>query len=358
MVTTIALFLPNWVGDLVMATPALRAIRERFGPAWIIGIVRPAVAPVLAGTPWVDEHWPYDASAPDGRRQAWRLARRLRGARPRAVILLTSSRRSAMIAWASGARDRIGYARNRRAIFLTARLALPRDGRRWIPHSAVDAYGRLAEAAGGAPPSAALELATTVADEDAADEAYAALGLSPDSHVVVLNPSSAFGPAKLWPAEYFAELGRRIAAELGLDVVVFCGPAERDAARAIAQAASHPRVRSIAGERPSLGLSKALVRRSRLLVTTDSGPRHFAAAFGVPVITLFGPTVIAWSETRYAKAVHLQREVDCGPCQQRACPLGHHRCMRELGVDEVLAAVVAQLRRWPAVLPARRAASR
>ena len=78
-------------------------------------------------------------------------------------------------------------------------------------------------------------------------------------------------------------------------------------------------------------------------MTTDSGPRHFAAAFDVPVITLFGPTHIAWSETHYARAVHLQHRVDCGPCQQRVCPLGHHRCMRELGVDEVYRAVHAQL---------------
>ena len=72
-------------------------------------------------------------------------------------------------------------------------------------------------------------------------------------------------------------------------------------------------------------------------------PQHFAAAFDVPVITLFGPTHIAWSETHYARAIHLQHQVDCGPCQQRVCPLGHHRCLRDLGVDEVFRAVRNQL---------------
>ena len=72
------------------------------------------------------------------------------------------------------------------------------------------------------------------------------------------------------------------------------------------------------------------MRRAALMVTTDSGPRHFAPAFDVPVITLFGPTHISLSETHFAKAVHLQHKVPCGPCMQQVCPLGHHECMRDL----------------------------
>jgi heptosyltransferase-2 len=85
-------------------------------------------------------------------------------------------------------------------------------------------------------------------------------------------------------------------------------------------------------------LTKACIRRSALLVTTDSGPRHFAAAFDVPVITLFGPTHIAWTRTYHPKAIHLLHPVPCGPCQRPTCPLGHHRCMRELDPDAVFAA--------------------
>ena len=87
----------------------------------------------------------------------------------------------------------------------------------------------------------------------------------------------------------------------------------------------------------SLGLTQPEVRRASLLVTTDSGPRHFAAAFGRPVVTLFGPTHVEWTETYYPKAVHLQKKVPCGPCQLRTCPLDH-RCMRELSPEEVFAA--------------------
>jgi heptosyltransferase-2 len=80
-----------------------------------------------------------------------------------------------------------------------------------------------------------------------------------------------------------------------------------------------------------------------LLVTTDSGPRHFAAAFQTPVVTLFGPTHIGWTETYFEKAIHVQKRVPCGPCQKRVCPEGHHRCMRELGPDEVFAAIARLL---------------
>jgi heptosyltransferase-2 len=96
---------------------------------------------------------------------------------------------------------------------------------------------------------------------------------------------------------------------------------------------------SLAEQPMSIGLSKACVRRARLMVTTDSGPRHFAAAFGVPVVSLFGPTHIEWSENYFDRAVHLQHKLPCGPCQRRVCPLGTHQCMRDLGPDEVWAAV-------------------
>jgi heptosyltransferase-2 len=134
-------------------------------------------------------------------------------------------------------------------------------------------------------------------------------------------------------------LARRIADQLNHAVLIVCGPAERDEARWIEQHAARPEVVSLAGEPLSIGLTKAAIRECRLLVTTDSGPRHFAQPFGVPVITLFGPTHIAWSETHYAKAVHLNVSVPCGPCQQRVCSAGYHRCLRDLTVNRVFANV-------------------
>jgi heptosyltransferase-2 len=130
---------------------------------------------------------------------------------------------------------------------------------------------------------------------------------------------------------------------------VICGPNERAIARQIVGHAADERVVSLADPRLGenfplpIGLSKACVRRSQLMVSTDSGPRHFAPAFNVPVVTLFGPTPISLGETHFSKAIHLALEVDCGPCLQRECPLGHHRCMRDLSVDQVYRAVQVQL---------------
>jgi heptosyltransferase-2 len=121
-------------------------------------------------------------------------------------------------------------------------------------------------------------------------------------------------------------------------VLVLCGPAERELAAKIAAQARRRSVHSLADQPLSLGLTKACIRRAHLLVTTDSGPRHFAAAFDRPVVTLFGPTHIAWTETYYARGVHLQKAVPCGPCQQRICPTDH-RCMKLLEPPEVFAAV-------------------
>ena len=156
--------------------------------------------------------------------------------------------------------------------------------------------------------------------------------------IVCLNTGGAFGPAKSWPTGHFAMLARRLVEDADACVLVVCGPGERDSARDIVSKANHARVVSLADEPMSLGLTKACVKRSDLMITTDSGPRHFAAAFGVPVVSLFGPTHIAWTRTYHPLAIHLRQPVPCGPCQQGSCPLGHHKCMVDLSPDAVFQA--------------------
>jgi lipopolysaccharide heptosyltransferase II len=146
--------------------------------------------------------------------------------------------------------------------------------------------------------------------------------------------------------ENFARLAQNLADRRGAGILVLCGPGERKQAQQIARLAKRPAVHALSDLTAlSLGLSKACVRRADLLVTTDSGPRHFAAAFNRPVVTLFGPTHIPWTETYYPKAVHLQKQVPCGPCQLRVCPL-QHRCMKDLKPDEVYIAANALLSRY------------
>lgn len=341
----VGVFLPNWIGDVVMATPTLRALRRRVGrDGRLVGIMRPYVSQVLAGTPWLDDELFYDPKSRNPYLRGRMLVRLMREERFDAVVLLTNSLRTAALAWLGGAKRRIGYARSLRGPLLTDRLTPLVDGRTWYgaaqyrPAPVLDYYLELAYAFGCEQESARLELATSAADERAADDVWRRLGLPAGKRTIVFNSGGAFGAAKLWPNEYFAELARRLVAETGRSVLMLCGPAEKDVARDVVARANDPRVVGLHDEKLSLGLSKACVRRAEMMVTTDSGPRHFAAAFGVPVVSLFGPTHIEWSENHFADAVHLQKRLPCGPCQQRVCPLGTHQCMRELSVDEVAAA--------------------
>ena len=342
----IALFLPNWIGDVVMATPAVRAVRDHFPAARLLAVGKPYVADTLAGAPWFDDTILFDRSGSPERRFL-AVVRRLRAERADAAVLFPNSFRAALLARLGGCRHVVGFARYFRDALLSRRLYPARDAAgRPKPVPVIDDYNRLAQLLGVPDPGHRMELFTTPADERAADAAWGKFGLHRFPATVGLNPGGAFGAAKHWPAAHFAELARALADRRGCGVLVLCGPAEREIAKAIAAQTNHPAVVSLHDTPLSLGLTKAAVRRFGLLVTTDSGPRHFAAAFDVPVVTLFGPTHIGWTETYFPKAVHLQKPVPCGPCQQRTCPLGHHRCMTELSPAEVSAAADRLLREF------------
>jgi len=341
----IAVFLPNWVGDAVMATPALRALREHLPGARIIGVLKPYVAGVLEGSPWFDEQIILDKRGPW--RQRWPAAAwRLRRESVELALLFPNTLRTALAAWLGGCRRRVGYVGHGRGWLLTDPLDPVRDAHgRSTPRPIIDAYNLLVEHVGGPAPGRRMELFTMPRDEAAADEVWETHGLGRHSEVVCLNPGAAFGSAKHWPTDYFVELARDLHDRRGSGVLVLCGPAERALAEEITVRAARPGVHALAGRPLSLGLTKACIRRAGMLITTDSGPRHFAAAFGRPVVTLFGPTHIAWTETYYPLGVHLQKEVECGPCQRRVCPLDH-RCMKLLGPAEVFASAADLLQRF------------
>ena len=342
----IALFLPNWVGDVVMATPAVRAVREHFPAAELVAVCKPYVADVLAGSPWFGDVLLFDKTGP--REQGlWAVARRLLRERVDAALLFPNSFRAALAARLGGCRTVVGFSRYGRRFLLGTRLYPKRNlWGRPVPSPVIDDYNRLAVALGTPDPGYRMELFTTPADEAAADAVWERFGLRKYPRLVGLNPGAAFGAAEHWPAESFARLARMLTQRLGCGVTVLCGPSERDMARRIADDSRSPHAFPLSDIPLSLGLTKAVVRRLDLLVTTDSGPRHFAAAFNRPVVSLFGPTHIEWTETYFQKAVHLQKQVPCGPCQKRVCPLDH-RCMRALSPDEVFAAADRLLARFP-----------
>lgn len=336
----IAVFLPNWLGDLAMATPMLRALRRHFGPqARIVGLLRPYLADVLAGTDWLDEQWFFDRRSKERSQHGWAIARRMRAEQFDIAVLATNSLRAAGIAWIGNARQRIGYVRYGRGLLLTGRLYPRRSVRKLLPMPMVEYYLELARKLGCGDESPRLELATVEADRHSADGVFERLGLRGDGRIVALNSSGAYGGSKLWPVEYFGELAHRIVDELDHDVLVVCGPKEREIAGQIVRLSDSARVFSMADQPMDLGTSKACISRCRMMVSTDSGPRHVAAALGLPVVTMFGPMLPVWSENPTQQAVNLVLDLDCIGCHQRVCPLGHHLCMRDLSVDMVFAAV-------------------
>ncbi len=339
----IGIFLPNWIGDAVMATPALRALRRKFADAEIVAIMRPYVAEVLDGLHLADRTIFHEPRTKGSTNRGWRFVTALRREKFDTVLILPNSLRTGWLAWLSGAARRVGFDRDGRGWMLTDRVAPKLKGE---PHPAIDEYLRLAAHVGCDNLARNMELATTDRDEDAIQQFWNRYAEELRARgVICLNPGGAFGSAKHWPSESFGGLARRIACELNKAVLVLCGPQERDEARQIVASAGHPNVVSMSDCELSIGMTKAAIKHSELLITTDSGPRHFAAPFDVPVVTLFGPTHIAWSETFYPRAIHLQLDVDCGPCQQRVCPLEHHRCMKDLSVDRVFNSCVALLER-------------
>ncbi|MFO0926012.1 MAG: lipopolysaccharide heptosyltransferase II [Gemmataceae bacterium] len=344
----IAVFLPGWVGDVVMATPAIRALRQQFAGARLLGVHKPYVAGVLEGSTWFDRLVPLNGNS--WKQGMTATAWQLRQEGVDLAVLFPNSFRAAMVAWLGGCKRIVGYVRYGRGPLLTDALEPERqpDGRIRVS-PIVTAYNRLVEVVGCPSPGHDLELFTTEADERAVDGVWAAAGYASYPEVICLNPGAAFGAAKHWPNEYFARLAADLVDRRGCGVLVTCGPSERGQAAEIVARAGRLPVHSLgelattAGVSLSLGLTKGCIRRADLLVTADSGPRHFAHAFDRPVVTLFGPTHIAWTETYHPRAVHLQRPVPCGPCQQRVCPLGHHQCMKDLLPGEVIQAAEALL---------------
>ena len=152
--------------------------------------------------------------------------------------------------------------------------------------------------------------------------------------LILLNPGAAYGAAKCWRPEYFAELADRFIDELGATVLISAAPKERPIVEAIKRHMKHAPV-DLSNKGMTLGALKEIVRRCDLMVTNDTGPRHIAAAMDVPVVTVFGPTHPEWTEIYFAKERQVAVKVFCGPCQKKTCPLDH-RCMTRVTIRIVI----------------------
>lgn len=309
--------LPNWLGDTVMALPALHGLRAACPGACVVAVGR--WAPLLAGQGVADALVPYPLEWRDRRR----LAASLRGMRPDAAVLLTNSFESALAARLWGTRMRLGYDTDLRRALLTHAAPLPSPR----PHQ-IDEYRGLLEAAGVAAPVTVP--VWRLGEDAAAGAAVSALldeyGASRGARAVGLHIGASFGSSKQWPAASFADVASRLR-ERGFLPILLGSPADAEMAASVSASAGWAIPSLVARDRSEL--LPRLLARLACLVSSDTGVAHLAAAVGTPTVTLFGPTDPRLTAPRSRAARRVEGRAPCAPCFLPRCPIDHV-CMRDI----------------------------
>lgn len=345
----ILLVRPRAAGDVLLATPVARALRERFPSAWISFAVRRNMTPLVAENPHVNETLVIDAfedpALPFLRRAAMRAQffARLRARRFDWAIDLHGGPRSAFVVFASGAPVRVGYdTRGRRYAYTRRAPRFVADAAgKAIVRSAVRVNAAMVEPLGVRVADESLVLRVAAAARERVRADLAARGVGAGRPLVLVNPAAKWA-TKAWPAPNYSRLASALARDAGADLLVLWGPGERVLAEAVMRGAQHERVALAPGG--DLGDAAALVARAQLVVGTDSGIAHVAAALGTPSVTLFGPTNPAeWHAYDASRHVAIHHAVPCSFCNFTRC--AWHACMTELPVERVLAACSELLKR-------------
>lgn len=327
----------NWVGDAVMSIPAIAAIRGRWPQAEIAILGRPWVVELYRGQGYADRLIVFDhAGRHRGVVGRERLAAELRREHFDVAVLLQNAFEAAWLAWRGGIAERIGYARDARGFLLTRAIPTPRRGE--APAHETYYYLELLRRAGWLERLENVERIELRVDPAARERAETALrraGVRSGALRIALGPGAAYGSAKCWPPERFAALADRLIAEFDADVILFGTAAERGVAERITVAMRHHPV-TLVGE-TSIGDLPALFDSCHLFIGNDSGAMHVAAAVGLPVVGIFGPTDPDGTRPVTPRFTLVRQQVSCSPCFLRQCPVDH-RCMTRIGVDAVYSA--------------------
>jgi heptosyltransferase-2 len=319
---------PNWIGDAVMAQPLLQRLRAAHPDRPIDVLAPPAVAPVWRQMREVNEvlQTPF-RHGPLQLRERWRYARLLKARGYAEAYVLPNTLKYALIPWLAGIRRRVGYKGESRYGLINVMHHDDVPPRPMVPF-----YAALANAP-DAPLLPVPRPALQVTPEQVAG-ACAKAGIDPARPLVVFAPGAEFGSAKRWPPAHFAALAQAIVAQLPSAQVALLGsPKDRDVCdeimAAVAGSAAATAVLNVAGE-TSLAEAVALIGHSSAVVSNDSGLLHVASALDRPVVAIYGPTDPDHAPPFSTVAAALSLRLECSPCRQRECPLGHHNCMRQL----------------------------
>ena len=328
----------NWVGDAIMAIPAIRAVRTHFPDARVAILARPYVADIYCDQQVADELIAYDVKGIHaGLTGRERLAAELRAKEFDVALLLQNAFDAAWLAWRAGIPRRIGYARDGRSPLLTDAIAVPKTGE--IPEHEKFYYLELVRRVGwlqDLPDEKFIRL-TVPADRSAsAEEMLQWNGARQNILRIAVGAGASYGSAKCWPPERFAAALNLLQDRREADVILFGTMNELPVTSAIAAGLKRPPI-NLAG-RTTVGELPALLSRCGIFLGNDSGAMHVAAAVGLPVVAVFGPTDPLGTAPVTPRATIVAERPYCSPCFLRRCPTDH-RCMTAVQPAAVVAAI-------------------
>ncbi len=326
----ILIWLPSPLGDAILSTPTLRALRSHFKSCKIFfysnDIVRHVLSPAIFNDEWI----------PQQSKNPFVIAKKLREYQFTHAILFKNSIASALACFLAGIPSRIGYTREGRGLLLTDKLYPPKlpDGK-FKPTPIVDYYLAIASWLGIDTTDKKLELPIEPAMNENLPAKFPEL-LKSDGPVIILVPGGAFGPSKCWPSDRFAQTADRLISNYSATVIISVAPTreEKQISREICNNSKNKLINL--GERSlTLGELKALFSCADLVITNDTGPRHIAIAFKRKVVTLFGPNDPVWTDTGYENEIQIVGKAPCVPCRKPNCKQPDHLCMNSISVEAV-----------------------
>jgi len=316
----------NWVGDAIMAIPAIRAVRTHFPDAYIAILARPYVGDIYRDQQVADELIAYDVKRVHGGLSGReKLAAELRTAKFDVALLLQNAFDAAWLAWRAGIPRRIGYARDGRSLLLTDAIAVPKRGE--IPEHEKFYYLELVRRTGwlqDLPDEKLIRLIVPADRAAAAEELLRANGARQNILRIAVGAGASYGSAKCWLPERFAETLNRLQSDRDADVILFGTSNELPVASAIAAGLKKAPI-NLAGQ-TTIAELPSLLSRCGIFLGNDSGAMHVAAAVGLPVVAVFGPTDPLGTAPVTPRASIVTEKPYCSPCFLRRCPTDH-RCM-------------------------------
>jgi len=329
----------NWIGDVVMTLPAIASIRKTFPEAHLTILVKPWVADVLRLCPDVDEILLYKSPGIHaGVQGKIRLAGELRERRFDAAILLQNAIEAAILARMAGIPVRAGYNSDARGALLTHAVRRTREVRQ--VHQ-VDYYRAMVRALGCELTDIGVMLKPGKEDQELAERLLSGYSLEKGTFLVGMAPGAAYGPAKMWFPERFAEMADRFASELSARILLFGSAGDSKTIEDVQQSSAFPML-DLAGK-TSLREAIVLISRCGLFISNDSGLMHVAGALGVPTVAIFGSTNPVTTSPSGKRTIVVRGEAPCSPCLKKICPTDF-QCMKSIGVENVYAAAQALLR--------------